>query len=307
METQKNTPNPDEMPLSPEEIKAIGEIELGPAKHEIFLNKHYKKLIIGGIAFMVAASAAIGYYSYTEQQQESAGALIVTAMGSASQNGAAEPSAYVATALATINNEYPDTNSAELAQLMEALSLLTDNAKAEMAIGQLESIAATTQNPLLRARTLASLATHFTNEEQTEKATGYWKQIIAQPANPYTALAYLTLGDLAKQSGDIEGARTYYNQLQSICPYSPLVRENVVGLRLALLDVDAPKPVAAPAAEQPAAEPAPAPAPTPAPSTGNPFGIDPSNPFGDTPTPAPATGDSADPFGGMSTLPGGAN
>ncbi len=308
METQKNTPNPDEMPLSPEEIKAIGEIELGPARHEIFLNKHYKKLIIGGIAFMVAASAAIGYYSYTEQQQENAGALIVTAMGTATQNGAAEPSAYAATALARINSEYPDTNSAELAQLMESLSLLTDAAKAESALCQLENIAATTQNALLRARALASLASYYTREEQAEKATGYWKQIIAQPANPYSALAYLTLGDLAKQSGDIEGARTYYNQLQSICPYSPLVRENIVGLRLALLEVDAPKPVVPPAPEQASEQPAPEPTPAaPAPAGGNPFGIDPSNPFGDTPSTTPATGNTADPFGGVSTLPGGSN
>ena len=302
METTKNNTNPDEMPLSPEEIKAIGEIELGPAKHEIFLNNHYKKLIVGGIAFMVAASAAIGYYSFKEQQKESAGALIVKAMGSAEQSGAVEPASYDAASLAAINSQYPDTNSAELAQLLESLSLLTDSAKAEAALGQLEGIAAGTQNLLIRTRALASLATYYTNQEQGEKATGYWQQIIAQPANPYSALAYLTLGDIARQNGDIEGARTYYNQLQSVCPYSPLVRENIVGLRLALLDVDAPKPVAPPAEPQPQ----PAAPQTPAPAGSNPFGIDPSNPFGDTPA-TPGTGSTDDPFGGMSTLPGGAN
>ena len=276
METQKNTPNPDEMPLTPEEIKAIGEIELGPAKHEIFLNKHYKKLIIG----------------------ELAGALIVKSMGSASLNGAQQPSAYDAAALAEINNQYADTNSAELAQLLEALSLLTDTAKAEMALSQLESIAATTQNSLLRARALASLATYYTGEQKPEQATGYWKQLISMPANPYSALAYVSLGDQAKLSGDLEGARNFYNQVLSVCPYSPLVRHNVVQTRLDLLEVDAPVPVAPPA------EPAPAPAATPAPAPAavdNPFGIDTSNPFGDT----PATGGESDPFGGMSTLPGG--
>ena len=304
METQKNTPNPDEMPLTPEEIKAIGEIELGPAKHEIFLNKHYKKLIIGGIAFMVAASAAIGYYSYKQEQKELAGALVVKSMGSASLNGAQQPSAYDAAALAEINNQYPDTNSAELAQLLEALSLLTDTAKAEMALSQLESIAATTQNSLLRARALASLATYYTGEQKNEQATGYWKQLISMPANPYSALAYVSLGDLAKLSGDIEGARNFYNQVLSVCPYSPLVRHNVVQTRLDLLEVDAPVAVAPPAEQTPAPTTTPAPAPA---AVDNPFGIDTTNPFGDTPaTPsAPATGGESDPFGGLSTMPGG--
>ena len=45
MQTTNKTENPEETPLTPEEVKAIGEIELGPAKHEVFLNKHYKKLI----------------------------------------------------------------------------------------------------------------------------------------------------------------------------------------------------------------------------------------------------------------------
>ena len=50
--TAKN--DDDIRPMSPEEIKAIGEIELGPSKHEIFLNQHYKKLMWGGIGVVGA-------------------------------------------------------------------------------------------------------------------------------------------------------------------------------------------------------------------------------------------------------------
>lgn len=296
METNKTTSNIDEMPLSPEEIKAIGEIELGPARHEIFLNKHYKKLIIGGIAFMVAASAAIGYYSYKNEQKEQAGALVVQAMGSASQEGAHSPAQYDAAALSQINTAYADTNSADLAQLLEALSLMTDSAQIEGAIGRLEALASGSANELIRARALASLAAHYMSEEKNDKATACWKQIISMPSNPYSAIAYLNLGDMAKLAGDKEAARNYYTQVSTACPNSPLVSENVAGLRLALLDVEAPTPVAAPPAEE---------KPT---SVPNPFGIDTASPFGPaTPAPAPADGGDNSPFGGMSTLPGGNN
>lgn len=299
METSKNTPNPDEMPLSPEEIKAIGEIELGPARHEIFLNKHYKKLILAGIAFMVAASAGIGYYSYKTEQKEIAGSLVVQAMGAATGTGAVEPARYDAKAISQIAAEYGDTNSADTARLMEALSLLTDSARVETAIGILENLSATGGNDFVRARALASLASYYMAEEQNEKSASYWKQIIALPANPYSAVAYVNLGDLAKLAGDIEGARNFYTQVSSACPNSPLISEQVAGLRLALLEVDAPKPVAPPA--EPAAPEAPA-AEQPA---KNPFGIDPANPFGDSqPTTPGGIGDS---FGGVSTLPGGSN
>ncbi len=278
------TTNPEEMPLSPEEIKAIGEIELGPAKHEIFLNKHYKKLIIGGIAFMVAASAGIGYYSYKNEMNQQAAALVVDAMKTATPSGAVEPSAYDAASLARISSEYPDTPSAETAVLMEALSLMSDSAKAETGAAQLEGLAAQTQNELVRARALSALAAYYMSEGQNEKASGYWQQITSLPVNPYTAIAYISLGDIAKEGGDIEAARNYYNQVTAVCPYSSIVREQVAGIRLSLLDVDAPKPVENPAPQQLA----PAAPATTAPAAGSTlFGIDTSNPFGTMPS-APA-------------------
>ena len=71
----------EEMPLSPDEIKAIGEIQLGPAKHEVFLNKHYKKLIIGGVALIIAATGGIAWYAYGEQQEEDASSALISACG----------------------------------------------------------------------------------------------------------------------------------------------------------------------------------------------------------------------------------
>ena len=56
--------NEDIQPLSPEEIKAIGEIALGPSKHEQFLNAHYKKLMWGGITLGIVAGGVIAFFSH---------------------------------------------------------------------------------------------------------------------------------------------------------------------------------------------------------------------------------------------------
>ena len=77
-----NNQNKDEdiMPLSPEEIKAIGEIELGPSKHEQFLNEHYKKLLWGGITLGIAAGCVIAYFSTQNDRTHQAAAVTVAAM-----------------------------------------------------------------------------------------------------------------------------------------------------------------------------------------------------------------------------------
>jgi len=278
----KNRParNLDDAPLSPEEIKAIGEIELGPSKHEVFLNKHYKKLIFGGIAVMLAASAAVGYYSYKTQQGKDAGALIVQAVQAANAEGIPDPGSYDAKALAQVTDDYPDTSSAPMAELMEALSLLSDSAHAEAGVSRLEGMAANGENTIIRERAASALAAYYMGEKQDAKSAEYWQKVVAMPLNPYTAIAYISLGDMAKNAGDIESARNYYNQVKAVCPSSALAAEGVVGLRLALLGVDAPKEV-----QPPASEPR-------------------QNESQYAPLQQPAGDAAASPFGGFSTLPG---
>lgn len=266
METIKTAKNPDELPLSPEEIKAIGEIELGPAKHEVFLNRHYKKLIYGGIALMLAASLAVSYYSYRNQQEQEAGALVVQAAGAASASGARGPEAYDAKSLATVGEHYADTPSVPVAGLMEALSLLADPAHAEKGIARLEGMAEDSANELIRSRAAASLAAYYMRERKDDKAVEYWQKVVAMPSNPYTAIAYINLGDMAKNAGDVESARNYYRQVSASTPNSGLAAEGIVGLREALLEVDAPREV------QPQPKPAPSPSFMPQDNQQNPFG-----------------------------------
>ncbi len=234
--------NEDTAPLSPEEIKAIGEIQIGPAKHEVFLNNHYKKLIVGGLALVIAASSAICYATYVQQREEDAGAAMVDAMKLKVPGQAAQPDEYDAATLEMVSGQYAPTPSAPTAQLMEGLSLLSaEGDKQQAGIARLEQVAAESTDTLICSRARAALAAHYMRSGEDDKATAEWNNVIRLPQNPYTALAYLSLGDLAKQKGEIEGARSFYKQMATACPGSPLVRQGVAEMRMMLLEVDAPK------------------------------------------------------------------
>ena len=79
MDTNSKT-NEDTMPLSPEDIKAIGEIAIGPSRHEQFLNAHYRKLMWGGITLGIVAGGVIAYFSHCNDMRHEAAAQVVQAM-----------------------------------------------------------------------------------------------------------------------------------------------------------------------------------------------------------------------------------
>ncbi len=247
-----NKNDEDIQPLTPEEIKAIGEIEIGPTRHEIFLNKHYKKLIAGGIVFLLAASGAICYATYRQQEEEQASAALVSSMKLQTPGSVASPDAYDAAVLTDIQNQHGKTPSASTAALMAALAQLNTEEGRSAGLAQLETIAEQSPSDLIRARAHAALAAHYMSEGVDDKAIAHWKAVAGLPANPYTVVALISLGDLAKNAGDTESARSYYKQAELQHPASPLTRSGVVELRSMLLEVDNPKPLAPPQAVPPA-------------------------------------------------------
>lgn len=256
--------NEDIQPLSPEEIKAIGEIAIGPSKHEQFLNAHYKKLMWGGITLGIVAGGIIAFFSHRNDMRHEAAAQVVQAMKiTAPGEGIAAADEYDAAVLQQLQEQYAGTPSALTAELMNGLSLLAKGDEAGAAA--LETVASSDAPAPLRARALAALATH--QLQQGKDSVPTWTRIAQMEANPYAALAYLMLGDLAKDKGDKDAARTWYEQGKAKCPTSALVADKTLDMRLTLLEVDAPTPV------EPLAQ------PEPTPATGNPLG----NPLGETP------------------------
>lgn len=248
METNSKN-NEDTLPLSPEEIKAIGEIAIGPSRHEQFLNAHYKKLMWGGITLGIVAGGVIAFFSHRNDMQHEAAARVVQAMKiTAPGNGIASADEYDAATLQALQQDYSQTPSAETAELMQGLSLLAKGD--ESGVAALESVASGSGALPLRARALAALATY--QMQQGKDSVPTWTRLTQLEANPYSALAYLLLGDLAKAKGEKDAARTWYEQGKAKCPTSALVADKTLDFRLTLLDVDAPTPVEAPA--EPAAD-----------------------------------------------------
>lgn len=243
-----NKNDEDIQPLTPEEIKAIGEIEIGPTRHEIFLNKHYKKLIAGGIVFLLVASGAICYATYRQQEEEQASAALVSSMKLQAPGSVASPDAYDTTILSDIRNQHAKTPSASTAALMAALAQLNTEEGRNAGLSELETIAEQSPSELIRARAHAALAAYHMSEGVDDKAVTHWKAVAGLSDNPYSVIALISLGDLAKNAGDTESARSYYKQAELQHPASPLTRSGVIELRSMLLGVDNPKPLAPPQA-----------------------------------------------------------
>lgn len=236
--TDKN--NEDTLPLTPEEIKAIGEIAIGPSKHEQFLNAHYKKLMWGGITLGVVAGGVIAFFSNRNDMRHEAAAKVVQAMQiTAPGQGIAGAEDYDAAALQSLQQEYAQTPSADTAELLSGLSLIAKGE--ESGVAALERFAAGDAVLPLRARALAALATY--QQQQGKDSVATWTRLAQMEANPYSALAYLMLGDICKNKGEKDAARSWYEQCVAKCPTSVLVTNKTIEMRLALLDVDAPTPV----------------------------------------------------------------
>lgn len=234
-----NQNNENAMPFSAEEIKAIGEIELGPSKHEVFLNNHYKKLLWGGIALGIIGGSAIAWFSFQQDRKDAAAAEIIAAQDIPENS----PERYKSTSLNIINQQYGNTPSAQTANLMSGLNLLWGEQPEDGITYLKEHILSHAENDLLRARAYASLAIHYQENNNLPQARQQWMEVTRLSTNPYTALAYISLGDIAKEEGNIEEARTLYNQASSTCQTSALVTDKIVSARLLLLNVDDPRPI----------------------------------------------------------------
>lgn len=240
----KNDKRPE---LTAEELKAIGEIEIGPAKHEVFLNNHYKKLLVGILVASVGAGLAIAHFSNKNDESAQAASLIIGSIQG--QEG------YTTTDLATIQTELAHSPSAATAKLIEALAEL-DGANIDAAISKLQAIANSGSDITITSRAAAAIANYYMGEKLNDKATAAWQQVANMPINPYSALAYMSLGDIAKMSGEVEAARSYYQAAQSKCATSSLINGKDIEMRLLLIDVDAPTPQTPVSTEAPADAPA---------------------------------------------------
>lgn len=260
MDTKKL--NPEEAPaLSEAEMKAIGEIAIGPSKHEVFLNNHYKKLIWGCVALGLIGGGAIAWFSYRHTTNQNAAAELIGAMNAQQALTDVNPADFKGEGLRGImeSSRYSETPSAATARLLEALRLVATGQQ-DAGIKALEPIAADASRPVLAARAHAQLAFLCMQQENDEAAAAHWRAILDLDPTPYSAFACMSLGDIARAAGKKDEAKSWYERAVRDYANSDLVRisqgalyegENQalasllsIDLRMKLLDTDPPMPVA---------------------------------------------------------------
>lgn len=239
MSTAHRRAEHDAPALTPEEMKAIGEIELGPSRHERFLNHHYKKLIVLTLAIMLASAAAIVYGTYlVRQEKDAAGALLAAVR--VIPSSAAENEGFDLATLEKITKDYPDTRAADSARLLRGMQLLAGGQE-KAGKEALRNVADAASDPSIRLRAQVSLASYAMRAGQNQEAIEQWQAVSRAGQSPYLALSLLSLGDLEDEAEKRDVARSYYERLIQDCPASPLVL--TARQRLLLLGVDAPQPV----------------------------------------------------------------
>lgn len=213
MDTNKTNQIPaEEAPLTPDEIKAIGEIELGPAKHEVFLNKHYKKLIIGGVALIVAATAGIAWYAYGEQQEEDAASALIDACGITTETAAPSPITYDVKALDKVKEDYASTNAARTA---DVFLMQNKMASAEPNIELCKKMADSAESDECRLPACMHLALYYMKKNQYAEAVTYFKKIADASSNAYTNQACKYLAYIFLQQGDKAQAEKYLEKMSN--------------------------------------------------------------------------------------------
>ena len=201
----------EEMPLSPDEIKAIGEIQLGPAKHEVFLNKHYKKLIIGGVALIVAATAGIAWYAYGEQQEEDASSTLIAACGITNESATPDALRYDVSELNRVKAEYPETGAARSA---DVFLMQNQMAAATPNLELCKKMADGSGADEYRLPACAHLAAYYMKNGDDANAIVYLRKIVETPSsNAYKNQSYKYLAFISLKQGNKEQAASYLSKM----------------------------------------------------------------------------------------------
>lgn len=248
-------PTDTDSPLSPEEIRAIGEIQIGPSKYETFLDDHYKKLIAGLVIAGLLGGGAIAWFTHCRSVEKEAAAAIVAGMQKTKPVSLQSPASFDAQKLHEAVSAYASTPSVDTARYLKAMALLQQGKDEGLAL--LKELASKDGSSPIAQRAQASLAMHYMTVGNKSEAEAAWRTVCATSNSLYAPLAYMCLGDMAKTAGRIEEARSFYKTVVDKYPHSYLVTSGDVPFRLALLDVDAPKPVAPPVLPADATNPSP--------------------------------------------------
>ena len=178
----------------------IAEIDHGPSKFDQFLDKHTQKIIILAILIALGVIAYVIYAGLDQAKAEEAGAAVTSAQDTSDYQ--------------EVIKNWPDTKSAESAQLLLA-NVQWDDSQADSIQTLRDFISANSKHPAL-ATAKTSLGLRLIAQGNNSEAVTILNEVADDENASYIApLAQISLGDLAKAAGDTTQAKTWYEKALS--------------------------------------------------------------------------------------------
>ena len=191
-----------ESPTSPSPASAaIAEIDHGPSKFEQFLDENQNKLIALATLIAIGVIAYVIYDGIQEGKTQEAGSALVAADNTES--------------LQAVINNWSGSPSAASAALLLAESQWKESP--DEAISTLESfISSHPQHPAV-ATAKVNLGIKLHTQGKKDAAVEILSEVADNDNSAYIApLACITLGDIAKESGDNSTATSWYEKAKNI-------------------------------------------------------------------------------------------
>lgn len=226
----------------------LAEISQGPNAFEAFLDRNQKGIVALAILLSVGAAGLVVYRGIETSRQESAGAALNKAEN--------------ADQFAAVIRDHAQTHAAGSAMLLLANSQWADGKKDESVAtlrSFLESYPAHPAVPTAKS----SLGSKLMAQGKSGDAATLFEDVASDPAASFIApFALISLGDIAKASGDLEKAEASYSKVRTNFADSSFA--DTATRRLAILKAAPPVEIAPPPTPEAKPEASPAPQAPPA-------------------------------------------
>lgn len=179
----------------------IAELEQGPSKFEVFLERNQKLLTFLAIAVFLGVLGYVGYTSYDDYAKSRAGKALLEA------DTAAE--------LKSVVKDFGNTASAGSADLL--LADLKSQESSQEAVALLRHfVERYPQHPAIPSAT-TNLGLRLLNEGKWDAAKAELQSVLdMEQAEFIIPLVQIALGDIAKQQNDLPAARQWYTKVSEL-------------------------------------------------------------------------------------------
>lgn len=210
----------------------LGEIVQGPSAFEQFLERNQRWLVTGTLAVALSLGGYVVYQTIQRDQAAEAGSALTRAKTTAD--------------FEQVSLKYDNTPAADTATLALA-ELQWNEGQQEAAIATLRKLIAKGKDHPAVPVAQSSLGFRLMSQGKHGEAEAAFQALLSSAPSSFLApAALLALGDLAKQAGNIDQARSYYDKAQKLHADNSL--SAAAEERIKLLQFQAPTEIEAPAA-----------------------------------------------------------